>query len=127
MSIKDVFGKVFGFLRSAGPAILQFKDAIDFIVGVLKVRMNSGDVRSVQRISAVLRKLFLALIDFAHEGIDVCDKLDQAVDPAGDGGSDLTGAEIKGLLAELDDLGPAALEFPKLVAEAVSEVQSIVK
>jgi hypothetical protein len=56
VSVKDVFGKVFGFLGGIAPTLLKFQDVIALALSVIRVKMSQGDVAIFRAAMKLLEK-----------------------------------------------------------------------
>ena len=127
MSVKNVFGKVFGFLGGIAPTLLKFQDVVALALSVLRIKMSQGDVAGVRAALAPLRSVQIGLARLATELGEALDVAEAAIDPAGDGGSDVTGTEGKAIVDEFADIAPVLKDIGEDLAAAGVALRNLVK
>lgn len=125
MGVKDVFGKVFGFLGGVAPTLLKFSEVITLALSVLRIKMAKGDVAGVLATVAPLRRVQFGLARLSQELGEALDAVEQAVGDGGDGGSDITGTEGKEIVDEFADVAPVVADITADLAEAGKALRNL--
>ena len=125
MSIKSVFGKVFGFLGGVGPTLLKFSEVISLALSVIRVKMSNGDVAGVLAAVAPLRSVQFGLARLSQELGEALDAVELAVSEGSDGGRDITGTEGKEIVDEFADLPPVIADIAADLAEAAKKLRAL--
>lgn len=120
MGVKDVFGKIGGFITGVVPSILKLGEAVNLLLSLITVKVATKDLPALQEAAVLGQELGELFIEFGQELAEFFIKLGEA---AADGALD--GSEIKMLADEGDDILPIAAEFPGKVAALMAKIRSL--
>jgi hypothetical protein len=125
MKIKDVLGQVGRFITGTLPSVMKLSEALTLLLSLITVKTAEKDVVALRAAGVLGQEMGQIFTQLGKEFNEFFAKLVESVDPASEGGEDLTGKEIKELAKEGSDIVPVVTQISAKSGALVSKIRAL--
>ena len=115
----------FGFLGGLAPYLIKLTGIVDLLSGLIKVGMAKDDAATVEKACAEWAEASAAVRNVLDQADEAFLAIAAAVSDAGESGKDITYSEIKAVLIEAKDVGPAMVEANHQLGDVLDELKKL--
>ena len=125
MGIKSVFGKLIGGLAKIAGPVLKLTEAINLLLTLITVKVATRDLPVLREAFALGVELGELFTQLGHEIIELFTVALSSISEDSDGGTAMTGNEIKEIAAEADDILPVTTEITAKLAALIAKIKAL--